>query len=419
MKRNLGLFKLAVATGVAALTASAVAAPYAVVALPPGAFPAVGPGVIPAPLVFGKEYSHDLDHDFMGAFDPEQVVAWDGVGGTLDGLDYSFSRGLNFPREQQVDALANSFDALYRQLWNPASGAFPDTAHLVFSIDDRVAAYTATGGLAFPPAGALIPPSGPVLLTNGDVIGGSADISIEEAGAFAGFEVQGLWTPAPTVNGMALLTDVDGLEVWGPEPAVAADSDKYSLDIDITTGGASVWHYDVGAGTSVPYISHALIVDAVESLLGFIPSTAVSSDGEFPGREAINLDALMVQEVLGDVARFEGDPAGGAADSIIFSVRQIPDPADPDGYYATGSELFVLSAPFPGGPVSAGFLFHGGHFWDHAYTIGAMGIAGVDVRAYVDINALEAIGELVVPEPSTLIAVIGFVGGSLASRRRR
>ena len=51
------------------------AAPYVSPVLPPGAVPAIGPGVIPADKVFGKEYSHDLDHDLMGVLDPEKIVA--------------------------------------------------------------------------------------------------------------------------------------------------------------------------------------------------------------------------------------------------------------------------------------------------------------------------------------------------------
>ncbi|CAE7329676.1 unnamed protein product, partial [Symbiodinium sp. CCMP2456] len=401
-----------VAILLAAIGSLATAAPYVPVVLPPGAIPALGPGVIPAPGVFGKEYSHNIDHDFMGGVDPEQVVAWDGLGGTLDGIDYSGSRGPNFPREEEVDALANHGDALYTSLYNPSSGAMPDTAHLVFTIDDAVAGYggpIGPGTLIPAVPGAFVPPSGPVALSNGNTIGGSADISVEEAGVYAGFAVQHLWTPAPLVNGMAAMRDVDGLELWGPEPGTAADSNKYSLDVDVTTGGASVWNYDLGLGTSSPYISHALIVDAVESLLGTVPTTAFSSSGDFPGREAVNLDAMMVRDIIGDDMIFETDPAGVGSDSIIFSIRQIVDPADPDGFYATGSELFVLNAPVAGGPVTAGYLFHGGHFWDHAYAISDLRIAGANALAYIDVNGIEAIGELVVPEPSTLgVALIGF-----------
>jgi hypothetical protein len=409
-----------VAILLAALGALANAAPYVPVALPPGAIPALGPGVIPAAGVFGKEYSHNFDHDFMGGADPEQVVAWDGLGGTLDGIDYSGTRSPNFPREQEVDALANHLDGLYQGLYNSSTGKMADTPHLVFTIDDAVAGYSGpiSPGTFIPAVpGAFVPPSGPVALSNGNIIGGSADISVEEAGFYAGPSVQHLWTPAPLVNGMAVMRDVDGLELWGPEPGTTADSNKYSLDVDVLNGGVSVWNYDLVLGTSSPYIAHPLIVGAVESLLGPVPTTAFSSGGDFPGREAVNLDALMAQDLVGDSMVFESDPAGGGGDSIIFSIRQIVDPADPDGFYATGSELFVLNAPVAGGPITAGFLFHGGHFWDHAYALSDLRIVGANALAFIDINGIEAVGELVVPEPTTIAAAL--IGVAILVTRRR
>ena len=94
-----------------------------------------------------------------------------------------------------------------------------------------------------------------------------------------------------------------------------------------------------------------------------------------------------------------------------------PNIADPDGFYATGSELFVLTAPIAGGPLTTGFLFHGGHAWDHAYAISDLRIANANALAYIDINAIEAIGQLVVPEPSALAAAL--VGVAIACGRRR
>ena len=70
---------------------------------------------------------------------------------------------------------------------------------------------------------------------------------------------------------------------------------------------------------------------------------------------------------------------------------------DPDGYYATGSELFVLESTFAGPKVS--FLDHGGHTWDHAYSLTELAVVGLpggpepDGLVVIDINAIEAIGE--------------------------
>src|SRR5690606_33968534 len=141
------------------------------------------------------------------------------------------------------------------------------------------------------------------------------------------------------------------------------------------------------SGVSVPYIPHGVIVGAVTSLLGAVPTSAFDRN-QLPSFEAINLDALMVKDSDGTELQF-----GGLGDSIIFSIGQIVDPADPDGYYATGSEMFVLEAG-AAGPV-ASFRRHGGHVWDHAYTLASMEIAGLPAgeRAFIDINGLEAIGE--------------------------
>ena len=90
-------------------------------------------------------------------------------------------------------------------------------------------------------------------------------------------------------------------------------------------------------------------------------------------------------------------------DQIIFSIEQVPTTAAPDGsgFFATGSELFVLDgASMPGAPVGS-FLTHGGHVWDKAFALASMVTsvttpAGGVVDVQLDVNAIEAIG---VPEP--------------------
>lgn len=372
-----------------------------------GGTPGLGPGVAPPSIVPGKEYSHDLDESTAGVggvFDPQQIIAWDGIGGAADGLDFTGTRPSYTP-EDQMDAIANHGDHLYGRL-------LADEAHLVFSVDDMFTGYS----VGTPFAG-FVPSAGPVFLANGNTIGGAGELSYELgiAGVSAGnpADFQALWAPQPTINAMPVPIDVDGVELWGPEPAFSADTDKYSLDVDLLSFGSaiagdavSVWN-----GSGSPYIAHSTIVTAVVTLLG--PDSA----GGEPFQQ-INLDALMVQDVIGSPDEFEFDPAGGlGGDSIIFSIEQIIDPGDPDGYYATGSELFVLDAS---GSVT--FLAHGGHLWDHAYSLATFSVfpgAGPDDPNYgvIDINAIEAISEGVVPEPSGMALML--VGAGLVGGRRR
>lgn len=265
-----------------------------------------------------------------------------------------------------------------------------------------------------------LPSAGPVSLTGGSVIGGTGELSYERASAFPAPPPQGVWAMLTDVNGSPLPADVDGVEVWGPEPAFTADADKYSLSVD-GMSGTSVWNL---GGT--PYIPHTTIVSAVTSLLGPIPGSAVLPYPDyFDGDAVINLDALMVQDIIsgpgGEGDTFDRDPAGGVGDRIIFSIRQVPDPADSDGYYATGSEIFVLDASL--GAAGATYLFHGGHLWDHAYALSDLAIPPelIDgMRGVIDVNAIEAISEGVVPEPSSVVlAILASLGLIGAVRRRK
>lgn len=367
--------------------------------LPPTGPPILGPSVQTARSIPGKEYSHDFDLSTAGAGgvpDPEQVIAWDGIGGAADGLDYSFTRPND--TESQVDAIAHSRDTLYRALR-------VDRAHLAFSHDDRVTGYDAAGGI-IPVA---VPSFGPVALSNGNTIFGAGELSVERSGSLAPPESQSGWTKASLINAMPEPRDVDGVELWGPEPAISSNADKYSLDLDFETG-TSVWNL---SGSS--YISHATIIGAVTSLLGAIPGTAILPNEDQEGRNTINLDALMVMDVVDTPDEFEQSPEG-ATDSILFSIRQILDPADPDGYYATGSEIFQLDAG-----LGASFLDHGGHLWDHDYSLTALRLVGLpnEVYSVIDINAIEAIGAARVPEPACATMLLLSALGLASIRRRR
>ncbi len=368
--------------------------------------PVLGPGLITPDKVFGKEYSADVDHEITAvgtAPDPKQIVAWDGIGGVLNGQDFSPPVFPTVLVDFEIDAIANHGDYLFNAL-------IEDDAHLLFSLDEEFVAYGPgmIPGFGFIPPGAPSPAPPPVVLANGNMVGGSGEISYELA-TFGGAnpaDTQGRWADQAEINGMPLPRDIDGLEVWGPEPGTTADVDKLSLRLDAATGfgGAPVSVFN-GDGTA--YITLPEIEAVVTSLLGDIP-TSVEPD-------ALNLDALMVRDIVGEDTSFDRDPTGpGLGDAIIFSIDQIADPTDPDGYYATGSEIFVLDA---GGFGS--FLTHGGHAWDHAYALSTFSIGmpgGNQNYGVFDIDAIEAVSEFAVPEPTTatLLALL-----TCATRRRK
>lgn len=400
---------LAIASAAAWSAPAQATIPYTPVALPPGAAPGLGAGLIGPASVFGKEYSHDVDQNTSGMGgvpDPQQVIAWDGLGGAADGFDFSLTRP-NYPDEDQIDAIANHADALFTELRR-------DRAHLIYSHDDMISVYPAGPpvpfGAPFTP-GAFVPAAG-LIPTPSGMIGGAGELSYELAGAFAPMSSHGLWADQKTINGMPLPRDVDGVEVWGPEPAFTDDADKYSLQVDAFSG-VSIWNK---SGSS--YLSQAAIVAAVTSpgMLGPLPDGVVLPFPDFiDGEAAINVDALMVRDTVGENDSFDRDPAGGPGDQIIFSISQIVDPTDPDGYYATGSELFVLDAS-----LGVSFLRHGGHAWDHTYALTNFVAPAALVNGYgvFDINAIEAVGSMVVPEPAAALMMLTCFGSAAMMRRR-
>jgi hypothetical protein len=364
--------------------------------------------------VFGKEFSHDRDYEVGPAADPEQVLLWDGSGGTANGVDFTGTRP-NYEPDDQVDAIANTRDTFFFDLMH-------DRAHLIFTHDDEITGYGPAGG--FGPV--TLPMSAPVFLSNGYAIGGTGEISVEEATAFGGAGIQMPWAKRDEIDRMPLPRDVDGIEVWGREPREViedpdmmfpGDTDKYSLESDAFSG-VSVWN-----GDGTPYIPKPMIDFVVTSLLsgmpGMVPPGAFDPFSNLEGQQAINLDALMVFDSVGDPRHFDDQPGFGpngdgifdqngervevdneVFDTILFSIKQIINPADPDGYFATGSEIFWLD-----GSGAFGFLDHGGHLWDHAHALSALSIVGEDgeqFRAVIDINGIEAIGEAQFTPPTGL-----------------
>jgi hypothetical protein len=237
-------------------TFAAYAGPYVPVPNPVNPIPGC---VLPDPdRVPGKEYSNHLDRAGFPthAPDPEQVIAWDGKGGTTNTFDYSGSRVAEGDTEdREVDALANFQDALF-------DAVIHDKSYLLFSTD------------------------------------GDPNIYYEAPCCCPGF---GVWAAPPQIDQVAP-DDVDGLEVWGPEGV--DDANRYSLEYDpfpAVPNRVSVWAY--AGGMSTPYITAAQIAGAISR-----PDLA----------DTIDLDAMMTFDmagddvfVPGDMIMFSIDPIGG------------------------------------------------------------------------------------------------------------
>jgi hypothetical protein len=284
--------------------------------------PAPGTLIPPPALVPGKEYTDHRDKNDLGAGDPDQVLAWDGFGGTADGFDYSGTLlPFQLPANNEVDALAAGGDALYRAV-------IADQAALTFSVEGYNAVHVE-----------------PVQLAGG-------------AGAAY------MWaTPAQIdSNGVQ---DLDALELWGSNVSPKDDALNFSIAGDpfatLATGGAakvSVWQYD-GVAASSPLIYTSDLAAAIDQQYGG-PGVGGTLWSQLV--ELMDLDGLM--------------SFGGEA---LFSIRPLSlsliDPTLPD---FDGGEIFVFTAPAQ--PTS--FLVHGGHVWDTAFNVAlTFGLPGENVDA--------------------------------------
>jgi PEP-CTERM motif len=278
---------------------------------------------LPSPWeVPGKEYSNHFDVDDLQPIpnlDPEQNLAWDGIGGRNNTFDYSGSRSNDPTANREVDALANNGDLYFQEV-------VTDQVWLLFSTetDNRIFYEnpgTATGGVWATPQ----------------------QIDIDMATI----------DPQPGLQGSIRPTemDIDGLEVWGGDGPGNDDADRYSLTGDPL--GTSIWAYDAGTNSSSPFVSQVSIFNWVQSLIS----------GNYTEND-IDVDGLMT---LGD--------------NILFSIAPIDldgggitnNAADIDG-----GEIFYYNDT----TGITTFLRHGGHLWDTAFDVmGTYGTATENINA--------------------------------------
>jgi hypothetical protein len=207
------------------------------------------------------------------------------------------------------------------------------------------------------------------------------------------------WAKPPEIDQEGV-NDLDGLEVWGPDPAGptpnGADADMYSLLGDPLINGTrtSVWYYNPITQISNSYITAAQIAAAINR-----PDIANLAD-------IIDLDGLMVWDG-GNIGQWDN------GDAILFSV--MPIDANLDG---------IITPNINGGDIDGGeiwhwqfgqpaqFLNHGGHLWDTAFNVRqATGAVNENI------DALEAVA---VPEPSTFLSLLtlGTLGAGSAIKRK-
>lgn len=281
-----------------------------------------GPSTIvpTAKQVPGKDFSDVRDRDAAGAFDPEQLVAWDGLGGVRDSLDYSGSRAAfpNVSQDQEVDAVAAGGDSLFFDVRD-------DKAALLFSVetDPTVLFERATNFPAAP----------------------------------AGF---GVWASATDLDAMNAPLDTDGLEVWGGD--LVDDGVRYSIQDDpfVDLGGVSrkvaVWAFDRVAGTSAHHTLTTDLAAAIDLQFG-----GPGVGGAFWDHlvELMDVDAIMMSNA-----------------QVNFSIRPLTVAGTPINF--DGGEIFV----YDGAGVPTKFLNHGGHVWDTAFDVrGTFGVNNENIDA--------------------------------------
>ncbi len=290
--------------------------------------PAPGPFIPPPTEVAGKDYSDNQDRDQAAMADPLQNLHTNGAGGVQDGFDYSgqfFMGGSPIADpDTNVDALSHRQDALF-------DAAISNQAALLISVQGD--------------------PTAPVY---SHAIDGTADV----------------WATSVQLNA-AGVTDLDGLDVWGPE--TRDDAELFSLEGDPL--GVAVWGFTNPDG--VNQASGPIIPIFTTNQLAM----ALGQDPTMVG--GLDLDGLIAR-----------------SGRYLFSVA--PNPLL--GY--DGGEIWYWDGANP-----AQFLVHGGITWDTTNNVTAL--FGAE-----NIDALETIATIPLPAPVGLLG-LGLAGFFAYVARRK
>ena len=344
-------FILASATFGAVLAGPAVfAEPYEPVANPVSPVPGVS--IPPPEVVPGKEYSHELDrsssvtnldNEFIDSTypDDQQNTMWNGQGGVEDTFDYNGAPqdggGTSGLPQDQVDAIANNRDTLFFPAVNNQSAILFSTR-----VGSNIPGQGADGGAENP----QVPEGG---CTVGD------PICFERLdGSIATWAT---WTQVDQFGG----TNLDALEIWGPEGVDNAN--LFSL-FDDFSNGCSVW------GMAAPG-SQCLIPQS--DIAALFPSLRP---------EQVDIDALMVS---GNWLMFSLWPVAGTAEDV-------------------GDSVWVWQI----GTSAANPLNHGGHLWINGWL--GLNVDALEAASTPELDAAAGSGGL------------GLLAGTLAlmgERRRR
>jgi hypothetical protein len=352
--------------------------------IPPGPFviPAPSP-VLPAPInVPGKEVSfgnltaQEGDRDQLFASSPGQALFFDGV----NILPQSGLRNSHFYGNLQVDALSNISDILFYEIRN-------NTTNLLFSVqNDR------WGNAIFAEH-----PNGDISLwsTTKGVVGNFFS-------SFGSLVVNGnsssVIDPDPSypLTSTGHLIDVDGLEVWGPEPSAHG----LNSGTDDPNYDANVFSPEGDGPFSVK------CVDALANCHLYTQVDIANAIGRSDLAASIDVDGLMT------AISSAVDLQGKNYLEMHFSIRPI-DVFDGAEIWTWNGQPGTLATP----------LMHGGHLWNTAFNLrqtlinkGFPDPGLSNSGAEVNLDAMEAAST--VPGPLPVLGLASAFGFTRRLRRR-